>query len=94
LRKGCPPKNYWERQPASHPNRDIAASVICDPDNQPLDVSLFIAKGTRYVFPAPTSAPTELLAATSDLFFHGAVTMSRLRLSKHPSTVAFQSQRS
>jgi len=79
LAQGCSPKNYLNVNLPHTQNGDPAATVICDPDNQPLDVR-FHREGDALRFAGSYQARPRTPGRDIDLCFQGAITVSRLQL--------------
>jgi 5'-nucleotidase len=79
LAQGRLTKTYWNVNLPHTQNGDLAATVICDPDNQPLDVR-FHREGDVLRFAGSYQARPRTPGRDTDLCFHGAVTVSRLQL--------------
>ena len=79
LAQGCSPKNYWNVNLPHAQNGDLADTVICDPDDQPLDVR-FHREGDALRFAGSYQARPRTPGRDTDLCFRGAITVSRLRL--------------
>ena len=79
LEQGCSPKNYLNVNLPHIQNGDLAATVICDPDNQPLDVR-FHREGDALRFAGSYQARPRTPGRDTDLCFRGAITVSRLQL--------------
>lgn len=79
LAEDCPPKVYWNINLPHTQNGDLAATVICDPDNQPLDVR-FHREGDALRFAGSYQARPRTPGRDIDLCFQGAITVSRLQL--------------
>ena len=76
---GCPPKVYWNVNLPHLQNGDLTSTVICDPDNQPLDVR-FHREGDALRFAGSYQARPRTPGRDIDLCFQGAITVSRLQL--------------
>jgi 5'-nucleotidase len=79
LAQGCPPKHYWNVNLPHTQIGDLADTVICDPDDQPLDVR-FLREGDALRFAGSYQARPRTPGRDTDLCFGGAITLSRLRL--------------
>jgi 5'-nucleotidase len=79
LAQGCAPKDYWNVNLPHTQNGDLAATVLCDPDNQPLDVR-FHREGDALRFAGSYQGRPRTPGRDIDLCFEGAVTVSRLQL--------------
>lgn len=79
LAEGCPPKVYWNINLPHTLNGDLATTVVCDPDNQPLDVR-FHREGDALRFAGSYQARPRTPGRDIDLCFQGAITVSRLQL--------------
>jgi len=79
LAQGCAPKNYLSVNLPHTQNSDMAAMVICDPDNQPLDVR-FHRVGDALRFAGSYQARPRTPGRDIDLCFQGAITVSRMQL--------------
>jgi 5'-nucleotidase len=79
LAQGCPPKDYWNVNLPHTEDGDAAATVLCVPDNQPLDVR-FHRDGAQLRFAGSYQARPRTPGRDVDHCFQGAITVSRLRL--------------
>ncbi len=79
LAEGCSPKSYLNVNLPHSQNGDLATTVICDPDNQPLDVR-FDREGDSLRFAGSYQARPRTPGRDIDLCFQGAITVSRLQL--------------
>jgi 5'-nucleotidase len=78
LREGCPSKGYWNVN-LPHVADGTPATVLCDPDNEPLDVRFERVGGeVRYAgsYPARPRTP----GRDVEHCFGGSITVSRLQL--------------
>lgn len=79
LAQGCSPKDYWNVNLPHTRNGDLADTVICDPDNQPLDMR-FHREGDELRYAGSYQARPRTPGRDIDLCFQGAITVSRLQL--------------
>jgi 5'-nucleotidase len=79
LAQGCSAKNYWNVNLPHTENGDVASIILCDPDNQPLDVR-FHREGAELRFAGSYQARPRTPGRDIDQCFQGAITVSRLQL--------------
>lgn len=79
LAQGCPAKEYVNVNLPHAENGAAAATIHCDPDNQPLDVR-FHRDGAELRFAGSYQARPRTPGRDVDQCFQGAITVSRLRL--------------
>ena len=79
FRQGCPDKGYWNVNLPHNENGAAAAVVVCEPDNQPLDVR-FHREGSELRFGGSYVARPRTPGRDVALCFEGAITVSQLRL--------------
>jgi 5'-nucleotidase len=79
LAQGCSAKNYWNVNLPHTGTGDAAATILCDPDNQPLDVR-FHREGAELRFAGSYQARPRTPGRDVDHCFQGAITVSRLQL--------------
>ena len=79
LAQGCSAKDYWNVNLPHTENGNAAATILCDPDNQPLDVR-FHRDGAELRFAGSYQARPRTPGRDIDQCFQGAITVSRLQL--------------
>ena len=79
LAQGCPAKAYWNVNLPHALNGDATPVMMCDPDNQPLDVR-FHREGAELRYGGSYVGRPRTPGRDVDLCFGGAITVSHLQL--------------